>query len=134
MPKLPVEKESNAKLKEDRQFVTALARRLNILRCFTASRIELGKMEIANLTRLPQPTVWRLSHTRVKCGFLTPSQTGEKLRIRMPALGLGFAALSMMGCDENIRQEMQRLAADFHAAVSLAAPDRHEMWIIQRAR
>lgn len=120
--------------KEDRQFVTALSRGLDILRCFTANRIELGTAELATLTGLPQPTVWRLCHTLVKCGFLTPSETNDKLRIGMPVLSLGVAALSTMGFDEVIRQEMQRLALDFHAAVSLAIPDRLEMLIVQRAR
>jgi DNA-binding IclR family transcriptional regulator len=133
MPKLADNEGSNAETKEDRQFVTALARGLDILRCFTASRIELGTMEIANLTGLPQPTVWRLCHTLVKCGFLAPSQTSDKLRIGMPVLGLGFAALSMMGFDEIVRQEMQQLASDFHGAVSLATPHRLEMLIVQRA-
>lgn len=121
-------------VKEDRQFVTALSRGLDILRCFTANRIELGTAELATLTGLPQPTVWRLCHTLVKCGFLTPSEANDKLRIGMPVLSLGVAALSTMGFDEVIRQEMQRLALDFHAAVSLAIPDRLEMLIVQRAR
>lgn len=120
--------------KEDRQFVTALARGLDILRSFDASRVELGTMDLANLTGLPQPTVWRLCHTLVKCGFLTPSPSGDKLRIGTPVLGLGYAALSMIGFDEILRQEMQRLAIDFDSALSLATPDRLDMLIIQRAR
>jgi DNA-binding IclR family transcriptional regulator len=134
MPKLPPRKDSTATQKEDRQFVTALARGLDILRSFDANRTELGTVELANITGLPQPTVWRLCHTLVKCGFLTPSPTGDKLRIGMPVLGLGYAALSTMGFEEIMREEMQRLAVDFSAAVSLAAPDRMEMIIVQRAR
>ena len=40
--------------------VTALARGLQILQCFTTSRKQLGSAEIARLTGLPQPTAWRL--------------------------------------------------------------------------
>lgn len=134
MKKSAAAKASPPPPKEDRQFVTALARGLDILRSFDASRTELGTMELANITGLPQPTVWRLCHTLVKCGFLMPSGTSEKLRIGMPILGLGYAALSMLGFDELVRQEMHRLAVDFDAAVSLATPDRLDMLIIQRAR
>jgi DNA-binding IclR family transcriptional regulator len=134
MTKSAAAKAAPAPVKEDRQFVTALARGLDILRSFDESRTELGTMELAHITGLPQPTVWRLCHTLVKCGLLTPSSTSDKLRIGMPVLGLGYAALSMLGFDELVRQEMHRLAVDFDAAVSLATPDRLDMLIIQRAR
>ena len=55
-------------MKEDRQFVTALSRGLEVLRCFTAERVELGTTEIARLTSMPQPTVWRLCYTLSKLG------------------------------------------------------------------
>ncbi|MDP9094946.1 MAG: helix-turn-helix domain-containing protein, partial [Pseudomonadota bacterium] len=55
---------------DDRPFVTALARGLEILGCFSASRPEIGGSQLAALTGLPQPTVWRLCHTMVQLGFL----------------------------------------------------------------
>lgn len=121
-----------ATAKEDRQFVTALARGLEILRCFSASRTELGTMDIAQLTGLPQPTVWRLCHTLVRCGYLAPAPTGEKLRVAPAVLGLGFAALATLDIGEIARYGMQRLADDFRVASSLAAADRLEMVIVQR--
>lgn len=48
---------------EDRQFVASLAKGLEVLRCFTPARPELGTSEIARLTGMPQPTVWRLCYT-----------------------------------------------------------------------
>lgn len=133
MKKSAAKKTTEAPAKEDRQFVTALARGLEILRSFDASRTTLGTMELANITGLPQPTVWRLCHTLVKCGFLAHSPSGDKLCIGAPVLGLGYAALSAMGFEQVVRQEMQRLAIDFDAAVSLASPDRLDMLIVQRA-
>ena len=73
----------------DRQYVTALARGLEILRCFGARKPELGTTEIAQLTGLPQPTVWRLCHTLIKCGYLAPSPGKDKLRIGAGVLSLG---------------------------------------------
>lgn len=123
-----------ADAKTDRQFVTALARGLDILRCFTEKRAELSSSEIAQLTGLPQPTAWRLCYTLVKCGFLVSLPSKDKLRLGMPVLGLGLAALSMTHFGEVVQQEMQRLADDFHAAVSIAVPDRLEMLVLKRAR
>lgn len=122
---------SPRKPKEDRQFVTALSRGLEILRCFTASRTELGTMELSHLTGLPQPTVWRLCYTLTALGYLSPS--GDKLRIGLPVLGLGYAALAAIPFSEAARGEMQRLSADFDAAVSLAIAERDDMLIVQRA-
>ena len=45
----------------DRQFVTALARGLEILRCFSRKDRELGNGDIAARTGLPRPTVTRLT-------------------------------------------------------------------------
>ena len=117
----------------DRQFVTALARGLEILRCFNATRFELGTMEIASLTGLPQPTVWRLCHTLTRSGYLVASPANGKLRIGVGVLALGYAAVAMLDIGELALHEMQRLALDFHVACSLAAPDRTDMLIVQRA-
>lgn len=120
-------------IKPDRQFVTALARGLEILRCFNANRTELGTMEIASLTGLPQPTVWRLCHTLLRSGYLTPSPSNGKLRIGVGVLGLGYAAVAMLDIGELAMHGMHRLAHDFHVACSLAAPDRTDMLIVKRA-
>lgn len=121
-------------VKPDRQFVTALARGLEILRCFNANRSELGTMDIAGITGLPQPTVWRLCHTLLLSGYLTASSLNGKLRIGAGVLGLGYAAVAMLDVGELALHEMQRLALDFHVACSLAAPDRTDMLIVQRAQ
>lgn len=119
--------------KPDRQFVTALSRGLEILRCFNATRTELGTMEIAHLTGLPQPTVWRLCHTLEVSGYLAPSPSSDKMRIGPAVLGLGYAALATLDLGDIALHGMQRLADQFRAASSLAAPDRHDMLIVRRA-
>jgi DNA-binding IclR family transcriptional regulator len=123
--------DNNGEPKTDRQFVAALARGLEILRCFNPTRTELGTMEIAHLTGLPQPTVWRLCHTLTRLGYLAPS--GEKLRIGTSVLGLGYAAIATLDMGEIAQAGMQRLADDFNAACSLATPDRLDMLIVRRA-
>jgi len=118
----------------DRQYVTALARGLEILRCFSASRPELGTTEIAQLTGLPQPTVWRLCHTLIKCGYLAPSPAKDKLRIGAGVLSLGYEAIGTIDIGDLAQREMQTIADDFSAAMSLSIPDRLDMLIVKRAQ
>jgi len=118
----------------DRQYVTALARGLEILRCFSARNPERGTTEIAQLTGLPQPTVWRLCHTLVKCGYLAPSPAGDKLRIGAGVLSLGYEAIASIDIGDLAQREMQTVADDFSAAVSLSIADRLDMVIVKRAQ
>ena len=55
----------------DRKFITALARGLEVLRVFTPTEGLLGNGEIAERTRLPKPTVSRLTYTLTKLGYLS---------------------------------------------------------------
>ena len=114
-----------------RPFVTALARGLDILSCFSSSRPELGGTEIAALTGLPQPTVWRLCHTMVRLGTLVPV-SGDKLRPGIPMLKLGRAALAGIPLAAAARGPMQALADRFGAASGLGARDGGRMVFVQR--
>lgn len=118
----------------DRQFVTALARGLEILRCFNARRKELGTTEIALLTGLPQPTVWRLCYTLIKTGYLAPSPRTDKLCIGVGVLGLGYEAIAAIEIGDLAQREMQIVADEFRCAVSLATPDRLDLVIVKRAQ
>ena len=46
--------------KEDRHFVTALARGLSVLSCFSSGEKMLGNLDIAEHCKLPKSTVSRL--------------------------------------------------------------------------
>lgn len=103
----------------DRQFVTALARGLEILRCFSAERRWLGTTEIAHLTGLAQPTVWRLCHTLQKTGFLSLVPGKDKLQLGVAAIALGGAALAGQEALEVIRPMLQAFADRYQVAVAL---------------
>ena len=95
----------------DRQFVTALGRGLAVLRCFDAHHPQLGTTEIAQMTRMPQPTVWRLCYTLQQLGYLVQSPDNpEKLRIGMAVLGLGQSSLRSPEISEMALPEMTRIA------------------------
>ena len=129
-PAVPVD-EVDAGEAKDRQFVTALARGLQILSCFGTSRSEIGGTQLAAMTGLPQPTVWRLCHTMQQLGFLT-SAGGDKLRPGLPLLKLGRAALASIPLAEVARPRMQALANRFGSASGLAARDGARMVFVQR--
>src|SRR5262245_36166824 len=65
--------------KEDRQFVTALARGLEVLRAFGPGEA-LANSEIAARTTLPRPTVSRLTYTLTKLGYLIQDPATERYR------------------------------------------------------
>ena len=120
--------------RKDRQFVTALARGLEVLRCFSSSAPELGTAEIARKIKLPQPTVWRLCHTLTELGFLTSVPGRDKLRLGIPVLGLGYAVLASYPIAALARPYMQRIADSYQGAVSLGAGDGLSIIYIQRCQ
>ena len=119
---------------DDRQFVSALARGFAILQCFAPSRPELGTTQIAQLTGLPQSTVWRLCHTMVTLGFLIPVPGQEKLRLGLPILGLGYAVLANYPIGALAEPYMAEIAQRFQGAVSLGARDGLNMIYLQRCQ
>lgn len=116
---------------KDRQFVTALSRGLVILGCFDATRPELSGSQIAKITGLPQPTVWRLCHTMLSMGVLV-SVAGDRLRPGLPALRLGYSVLANLSITEAARPHMQALADRFGAACGIGARDGLDVVFVQR--
>jgi DNA-binding IclR family transcriptional regulator len=113
-------------------FVTALARGLDILRCFTAERQDLGTSEIARLTGLPQPTVWRLCKTLSQLGYLVPGRTPDRLRVGSAVLLLGHAAITHTGIAHFALPLMRQVADEYQISVSLAERYGMEMVLVQR--
>ena len=117
---------------EDRRQTTALARGLEILRCFTTTRTQLGSAEIARLTGLPQPTVWRLCQTLLQTGYLLPAPGNQRLQLGTTVLALGFAASAAFDILDVVRPRMQDLANRFNSAFSVAGRDALDMVYLQR--
>ncbi|WP_059415358.1 IclR family transcriptional regulator [Cupriavidus basilensis] len=118
-------------LAKDRQFVAALARGIQVLQCFSAARPELSGSEIAKLTGIPQPTVWRLCHTLLETGMLIVV-AGERYRPGLPVLRLGYSAISGMSLVELARPHMQEIATRYGAACGLATRDGNRMVFVER--
>ena len=119
---------------KDRQFVTALARGLDILRAFHAGDGMLGNQEIAARTNLPKPTVARLTHTLTELGYLNYARRFRKYELGAPVLALGYAALANLDIRQVARPHMQQLATYSNSSVALAGRDRMSMIYVECCR
>jgi hypothetical protein len=80
---------------KDRNFITALARGIEVLRCFGPGANVLGNQELAARTGLPKPTISRLTYTLSKLGCLKAVPHSSKYQLDFGVLALGFGLLSI---------------------------------------
>ncbi|RMK75415.1 IclR family transcriptional regulator [Pseudomonas aeruginosa] len=112
---------------KDRQFVTALARGLELLRCFTPRESLLGNQELAKKTGLPKPTVSRLTHTLTRLGYLRHLPHSGKYQLEVGVMSFGYAMLSNLSIRALARPLMEEMAGYAKATVAMAARDRLSM-------
>lgn len=120
--------------KEDRHFVTALARGLEVLSCFRTGNKMLGNQEIAQRCELPKSTVSRLTTTLTRLGYLIHIEESGKYRLGTATLALGSAMLVRFDVRQIARAEMQELADFAMAEVSLGTRDRFSMIYVENCR
>lgn len=122
------------KIKEDRHFVTALARGLEVLRCFRSSDKMLSNQELARRCNLPKSTISRLTYTLTKLGFLDYVEETGRYRLGSATLSLGSTMLARMDVRQVARPLMQDLADYSQAMVSLGTRDRLSMIYVENCR
>jgi len=120
--------------KQDRHFVTALARGLQLLACFRSGDSLLGNQELAERCALPKSTVSRLTSTLTRLGYLIHVPESGKYRLGIATLALGSTMLSRLDLRQIARPLMQQLAEFSGASVSLGARDRLEMIYLENCR
>ena len=111
----------------DRQFVTALARGLELLRAFRRGERYLGNGELAQRSGLAKATVSRLTHTLIELGYLEYSPAMGKYSLGVGVLALGYAYLSGMSLREAARPLMDDLATATESTVVLGAREHLHM-------
>ena len=121
-------------IKEDRHFVTALARGLDLLACFRSSDRMLGNQELAERCKLPKSTVSRLTYTLTRLGYLHYDEAAAKYRLGTATLALGSAMLSRLDVRQLARPTMQQMADFSNAMVSLGMRDRLSMIYVENCR
>ena len=119
---------------KDRRFVTALARGLDVLRCFRPGDASLSNLEIARRTGLPKPTISRLTYTLTSLGYLIHSEEHGTYKLGTGVLSLGYAMLSGLDIRERARPLMQELADDVDATIALGGRDRMDIVYLEACR
>ncbi|CAM5590978.1 DNA-binding IclR family transcriptional regulator [Aquamicrobium terrae] len=114
----------------DRQFVTALQRGLDILRCFRPTDGALGNQELAERSGLPNSTVSRLTYTLSKLGYLVYIEETGRYRMGVPVLGLGYACLGGLKVRDTAQPYMDALAEHAGDGILVAMGSRDELSMI----
>lgn len=109
---------------DDRQFVTALARGLDILGCFRPRDRFLSNHEISRRTGLAKPTVSRLTYTLTRTGHLQRDEESGQYRLAAEVLRLGFSVLASMSVGDRCAVEMEALCKGSNPYVSVALAER----------
>jgi DNA-binding IclR family transcriptional regulator len=121
-------------VKEDRHFVEALARGLELLACFRQKDGLLGNQELARRCGLAKSTVSRLTYTLTKLGYLTHVEEASKYALGTATLSLASAMLGRLDIRKLAQPMMQELADFSRCLVSLCSRDRLSMVYVDVAR
>jgi DNA-binding IclR family transcriptional regulator len=129
---LPAEKPSGAGSDgDDRQFVTALHRGLEILRCFKPTDLAgLGNVELARRSGLPHSTISRLTYTLTALGYLLYDGETARYRLGIPVLGLGYACLAGLRVRDTAREYMRQMARESGENLLVALGGRDDLTMI----
>lgn len=119
---------------KDRQFVTALARGLEILRAFRPGEVSLGNQDLAERTGLPKATVSRLTNTLRELGYLVDHGPTGAYSLGPGVLALGYAMIAGLEIRERARPLMLELARSANASVALGARDRLSVTYLECCR
>jgi DNA-binding IclR family transcriptional regulator len=119
---------------DERKFVIALARGLEMLRAFRPGDTFLGNRDFVERTGLPKATVNRLAYTLTTLGYLRFDDAAGKYALDTGVLSLGFALLAGADTLELARPHMRELAREIGAAVSLGCRDGRDMIYLETIR
>ncbi len=112
-------------------FITALARGLDVLRCFRHGVTALGNLDLARLTGLPKPTISRITYTLTELGYLRYHPDTGKYSPGYGVLALGFGLLAGLEVRELAKASMADLARETGGAVALGAFDGDAMTYVE---
>jgi DNA-binding IclR family transcriptional regulator len=119
---------------DERKFVVALARGLELLRAFRPGDSLLGNRDLVERTGLPKATVNRLAYTLTILGYLRFDDAAGKYALDTGVLSLGFSLLAGADTLELARPHMRTLAREIGAAVSLGCRDGLDMIYLETIR
>ncbi len=120
-------------LEGDGKLVSALVRGISVLRCFTPKQQELSARELADMTGLPKPTLFRLVDTLCELGLMRYSERLSKYVPGVGLLQLSSPVLARMTLRQLARAQMQALADLCEGQVQLAVGWRRQLSLVELA-
>ena len=118
MPLIFDDDDLSEELSADRKFNWSLARGLEILRAFSGGDASLGNGELAEITKLPKPTISRLTYTLKQLGYLQLNPRSGKFEPTPAILALGYPVMSTMKIRMIARDYLQQLANEVGLTVA----------------
>ncbi len=109
-----------------------LLRGLSILKCFNETNEALSVTDLAKMTGIPQPTVWRFCQTFRSAGYLTADSEKTLFRPGLALLELGFSALSHFDPSHHVRRYLVELADRFKVVAGITSREGLRMRILDR--
>jgi len=113
------------------EFVTAVARGLDVLGCFDAEHRRMTLSNVAELTGLTRGTARRFLLTLQSLGYLDSDGKMFWMTPRIMTLAHGF--ISSLGLDHAVKDIIQRHARDMGESVSIAVLDDGQITYVARA-
>ena len=107
------------------EFVTALARGLDVIQAFSSERPEMTLSEVAAHTGLNAATVRRSLHTLMALGYV--KQDRKQFVLTAKVLQLGAAFVQSMNLNQVAQIYLQVVADEFHDASSLTVLDGNDV-------
>jgi DNA-binding IclR family transcriptional regulator len=104
-----------------RQFITALARGLDVMRAFRADDPPLSNQELAKRTGLPRPTISRITYTLTEQGYLSYHDGLGCYDLGGAVLALGNVAKATFNVLSRARPAMRRMADLSDGSVGLGS-------------
>ncbi|MGB3243503.1 MAG: IclR family transcriptional regulator [Sulfitobacter sp.] len=118
---------------KDRNFVTALARGLEILRCFGVNDTRLTNSDFAQRTGLPKATISRLTHTLCVLDYLVVDTRTGTYRLSAGVMDLGFGVLAGIDIGERAQEEMRALRDGPNSYITVALGEQHQLDVVYLA-
>jgi IclR family pca regulon transcriptional regulator len=115
---------------EDREFVRALARGLDVIEAFGREHPAMTLSDVARQTGLSRGTARRLLLTLQRLGYV--AFDGDKFSLLPRALRLGFAYLSSLSMSNLAGPAMAALTQEIGESCSIAVIDGHEIVYVAR--
>jgi IclR family pca regulon transcriptional regulator len=115
-----------------KNLVQSVAKAFAVLKAFGHDRPELTVAEVAAQTGHDRGTAFRLIHTLVDLGYLSPVPEGRRFRLTLKCLELGYAALSSGDLPTHVRPLLRDLVPAVADAGSLGVVEQGEVIYLAR--